>query len=163
MAKKPATSKVKAPTKIGRPSGRTPEIVNEIIERLSNGEPLARICADDHMPHFSTVWRWEEADEEFRNLSARAREHGTHFMADDCIRIADDPVLDPQDKRVRIDTRLRLIGKWNAKKYGDATTIKHADANGEKIEVDEVTRAARFAALAAQINRQQDDDSNAAD
>lgn len=108
---------------MGRPSLKTPEIVAEIIERLANGEPMAKICADDHMPAFCTVWRWEENDEEFRNLSTRAREHGTHFMADDCIRIADDPVLEPSDKKVRIDTRLRLIGKWNAKRYGDKALI----------------------------------------
>jgi len=108
---------------MGRPSVKTEEVVTEILERLSGGEPLARICADEHMPHFSTVWRWEEDDEEFRKLSTRAREHGTHFMADDCLRIADDPGLEPSDKKVRIDTRLRLIGKWNAKKYGDKTLV----------------------------------------
>jgi len=108
---------------MGRSSIKTPEIVEELIERLSAGEPLARICADDHMPHFSTVWRWEDDDEEFRKLSTRARSHGTHFMADDCIRIADDPILEPADKKVRIDTRLRLIGKWNAKVYGDKALI----------------------------------------
>lgn len=107
----------------GRPSSKTEAVVSEIIERLSNGEPLARICADAHMPHFSTVWRWEEDDAEFRNLSLRAREHGTHYMADDCIRIADDEDLEPADKKVRIDTRLRLIGKWNAKRYGDKSLV----------------------------------------
>lgn len=104
---------------MGRPSKRTPEIVTEIIERLSKGEPMAKICADDHMPCFSTVWRWEQDDEEFRNLSTRALQHGTHYLAGDCLRIADDPTLEPSDKKVRIDTRLRLAGKWNAKIYGD--------------------------------------------
>lgn len=107
----------------GRPSIKTPEVIAEICERLSNGEPLARICDDKHMPAFVTVWRWEEDDEDFRKLSQRARAHGTHFMADDCIRIADSDEIEPQDKRVRIDTRLRLIGKWNAKVYGDKTLI----------------------------------------
>lgn len=113
---------------MGRPSKKTPQLVEEIVERLSNGEPLARICADEHMPSFSTVWRWEDADEEFRNLSARAREHGTHYIADDCLRIADDDALEPADKRVRVDTRLRLIGKWNAKRYGDK--MDHTSSDG---------------------------------
>lgn len=107
----------------GRPSIKTDEMVDEIMERLANGEPMARICADEHMPSFNTVWRWEDDDPEFRERSARAREHGTHFMADDCIRIADDSTLEPSDKKVRIDTRIRLIGKWNAKKYGDKALI----------------------------------------
>lgn len=104
---------------MARPSKRTPDTVQRIFERLACGEPMARICADDDMPDFSTVWRWEEEDPDFRKLSMRAREYGTHYMADDCLRIADDPVLEPSDKKVRIDTRLRLIGKWNAKVYGD--------------------------------------------
>ncbi len=105
------------------PSKKTPEVVEEIVMRLSRGEPLAKICADDHMPDFSTVWRWEEDDEAFRKVSLRARMHGTHFMADDCIAIADSAELEPADKRVRIDTRLRLIGKWNAKVYGEKTLV----------------------------------------
>jgi len=104
---------------IGRPSLKTPEMVEEIASRLAKGEPLARICDDDHMPDFSTVWRWEENDPDFRNISTRARLHGTHYLADDCLTISDRVDLEPSDKKVRIDTRLRLIGKWNAKVYGD--------------------------------------------
>lgn len=118
---------------MGRPSKRTDKVVAEIIERLAKGQPMARICADDHMPDFSTVWRWEDEDDEFRKLSARARALGTHYMADDCIRIADDETLEPGDKKVRIDTRLRLIGKWNAKAYGDKVQVG-GDPEGEPIK-----------------------------
>jgi len=124
----------------GRPSKRTPEVVEEIARRLAHGEPLARICADEHMPDFSTVWRWEEEDEGFRKISLRARVHGTHFLADDCIRISDDPTLEPSDKKVRIDTRLRLIGKWNAKAYGEKVTNEHVGADGGPIRTERVER-----------------------
>ena len=40
-------------------------------------------------------------------------------MADECIEIADDKDIDPQHKRFMIDTRIRLIGKWNSKAYGE--------------------------------------------
>lgn len=109
---------------MSRPSGRTPEIVEAICLRLSHGETLQKICSDDDMPNYSTIWRWEQEDAEFCTLSAHAREIGTHYIADDCINIADNPAIEPADKRVRIDTRLRLIGKWNSKKYGDSTTVK---------------------------------------
>lgn len=114
--------------KIGRPTAMTLAVIEEICERLSQGEPLARICDDEHMPSFVTVWRCE--DETFRKLSARAREFGTHYLADDCIRIADGPG-EAADKRIRIDTRLRLIGKWNAKAYGERQTVEHTDPEGK--------------------------------
>lgn len=103
---------------MARPSSFSPELAEVLFERQAKGEPLALICSDDDMPCFTTVWRWERDNEEFRKLSVRARELGTHFMAGDCIRIADGSG-DPADKRIKIDTRLRLIGKWNAKNYGE--------------------------------------------
>ena len=103
----------------GRPSKKTPEVVDEILDRLSRGQPLSKICSDDHMPSFMTVFRWEKDDPEFRELSTYAREVGTHYLAGECLTIADQGLLDPQDRRIRIDTRLRLIGKWNAKSYGE--------------------------------------------
>ncbi len=107
----------------GRPSLFSDEIANAICERLAQGEPLARICEDESMPAFRTVFRWETDKPEFGQLSARAREIGTHYMADDCIRIADDKTIDPADKRIQIDTRIRLIGKWNRKNYGDKLAV----------------------------------------
>ena len=69
-----------------------------------------------------------------------------------------------QRSKLRIDTRKWMAAKLAPKKYGDSTTIKHADANGEKLaEVDDVTRAARLAALAAQINRDREEGNDAAD
>lgn len=120
---------------MSRPSSRTKEVIDKICLRLANGETLKKICSDSGMPDFATVWRWEQEDEEFCKLSSRARDIGTHHMADDCLTIADDPLVDPADKRIRIDTRIRLIGKWNAKKYGDSTTIKGDKEN--PIEVRE--------------------------
>lgn len=115
---------------MGRPSTFSQKIADEICERLSSGEPLAKICRDEHMPGYSTVRRWEVENDLFRAVSTRARRDGTHFLADQCIEIADDPTIDPQDKRVRIDTRIRLIGKWNAREYGEKIDV-NANHSGE--------------------------------
>jgi hypothetical protein len=147
------TAKPKSSKPVGRPSSFNDKIAAEICDRLSEGEPLARICADDGMPDFSTVWRWEQSNEEFRNLSARAREVGTHYLADDCIRIADDAEIDPQNKRIMVDTRLRLIGKWNAKRYGERVTQEHTGEGGGPIlyaELSDEELDSRIARLSAQ-------------
>lgn len=103
----------------GRPSTYNDEIASEIVERLSNGEPLKKICRLEHMPHYVTVLKWQRKHPEFDNLSSRAKAEGTHALADECIEIADNPDIDPQSKRIMVDTRIRLIGKWNSKAYGE--------------------------------------------
>ena len=127
---------------IGAPSKYTDELADEICARLANGEPLKRICADPHMPDFVTVWRWERDKEPFRNLLARARELGTHNLADQCIDIADDPDMDPANKRVMIETRIRLIGKWNSRAYGDkqTTTLENPDGSAVQFVIRDMTK-----------------------
>ena len=117
----------------GRPSLYSQELADRICHRLSQGEPLAKICRDDDMPDYSTVRRWEDANEAFRALSLRAKADGTHFMADDSIRIADDLTIDPQRAKLMVDTRLRLIGKWNARSYGDKVALT-GDADSDPIQ-----------------------------
>jgi phospholipase/lecithinase/hemolysin len=97
----------------GRPTTYSEEMRDRICMYLANGITMARICQTDGMPAFDTVWKWTMRHPDFAEATARAREIGTHYLADDCIRISDDPELDPADKRVMIDTRVRLIGKWN--------------------------------------------------
>ena len=51
-------------------------------------------------------------------------------MAEECLDIADEPVAKDDsvavaNKRVRIDTRLRLAGKWLAKEYGDKLDVNY--------------------------------------
>lgn len=116
---------------MGRPSLYSEELAALICERLAQGEPLAKICRDDTMPSYSCARRWESENAEFKALSARAKQDGTHYMADDSIGIADanlpdDPEVarvEVQHRKLRIDTRLRLIGKWNRQDYGDKQLI----------------------------------------
>jgi hypothetical protein len=87
---------------------------------------------------------------------ARAREIGYDAMAEDCLRIADDAANDwmetehgprlnaehVQRSKLRIETRLKLLAKWNPKKYGervqvagdaDAPLKVEAEVNAEKL------------------------------
>jgi len=118
---------------MGRPSKYSPKLAGQICERLSNGETMRSICKLKGMPSFPTIYAWEKKHEDFLALSARAREIGTHALAEECLDISDDLALDPQDKRIRIDTRIRLIGKWNAKRYGDK--IEHDVKAAVKVEL----------------------------
>lgn len=131
--KQPKQGALKPKGKRGRPTKYSQEIVDAICERLSTGETLRSICTDAAMPSHATIFRWELEHKEFCELSLRARERGTHVLADECIAIADDPLLEPHDKRVRIDTRLRLIGKWNAKRYGEKIELESTGTRSVRV------------------------------
>jgi len=122
---------------VGRPTSYSQDIADKICILLGEGKTLRSICAMEGMPVVTTIWRWEQKYPEFCKLSLRAREDGTNCLAEECLEIADNPILDPQDKKVRIDTRLRLIGKWNAKRYGDK--IEH-EVSHQFIPLDQLAQ-----------------------
>lgn len=121
----------KAPKKIGRPSKRTPEIDAEIVERLSNGEPLAIICRDAHMPHDGTVRDWANGDPPLSHAIACAREVGEQVIAwrsrmtlrgkgpED----GGESTGDVQRDKAIADHDLKLLAKWNPKAWGDKSLI----------------------------------------
>jgi hypothetical protein len=122
-----ATKPPKKPT--GRPSHYTPEKASEVVRRVGSGEPLARVCRDDHMPALRTFYDWMERDAELSAQFARARETGEEIIAASALDIADAPPpltafgsVDGgavQHAKLRIETRLKLLAKWNPKKWGD--------------------------------------------
>ncbi len=134
----------------GPPTKYTPELVIEICGRLSKGEPLAQICRDEHMPSDSTVRNWGDAMPEVASAIARAREAGFDYIAADCMVIADDSRNDfiekmatdgdegavkaraydaehVQRSKLRIETRLKLLAKWDPKRYGDKMALTDGD------------------------------------
>lgn len=120
----------------------TPELQEEIIDRLSDGEPLRQICRDEHMPNWATVYRLMDADVDFKQRIAHAREIGEEAISQDILAIADTPMegIETEEsengiktkradmlghRKLQIETRLKLLAKWNPKKYGDR--IQHAN------------------------------------
>lgn len=124
-AKKAARKKAPAKKRPGRPSKYSKELVADICNRLSEGEPLAAICRDDGMPDPSTVWDWQQIKPEVSQAIARAREIGEEVIAAGCLDIADDLRDHPASRRVRVETRLKLLSKWNPKKWGER--LQHAN------------------------------------
>lgn len=138
---------------MGRPSIRTPEMVDEIIARVSDGEPLAQVCRDDGMPHRDTFYDWAASDEELSRRFARARELGFDMIAIEALRIADTTVEGVTTKitdkgieetredmlghrKLQVETRLKLLAKWDPKRYGDRQAIDHGGQEGNPVRTE---------------------------
>jgi len=123
---------------IGRPSEFTPEIANEICERLSKGESLRSICADQDggwMPSDTTVHRWlagsEDWQQAFREQYAHARDVQADTKFDQAWDIADKAT--PENvavARLQIDTIKWQAGKLAPKKYGEKLALGQAEDLG---------------------------------
>lgn len=137
--------------KPGKPTIFTDEKLDHICQRLSNGEPLAQICRDEGMPAARTVRDWVEKQPKVSAAIARARELGEEWIAAECLMIADTPrpglmlVEEPNEagemvvveqrtadmihhRKLQIETRLKLLAKWNPKKWGDKLELAGDEA-----------------------------------
>ena len=135
---------------MARPSLKTDKVTKEIIERISLDEGLAEICRSAGMPTETTVYRWLQTDDEFREDYVRARENQGHTVADkmgDLRKRVLSGEVPPDVARVAADLMKWEAGKRAAKYYGDAMLHKHADADGEKITMGEVESITRLAAI----------------
>ena len=136
--------------KTGRPSTYNAETAARMCEQLANGIPLREICRQDGMPPWQTVYSWMERDASLVQAIARAREIGYDALAEECLNIADDASNDyvetehgprlnaehVQRSKLRIETRLKLLAKWNPKKYGERVQVAGDAESPLKVEAE---------------------------
>ena len=154
-----------APKKTGRPSTYDPDIAQQMCEQLSEGIPLREICRQEGFPAWRTVYDWMRKDPDLSTAIAYARDVGYDALAEDCLRIADNPQLGEEvsesetpdgvdedgntvmkktvtikkvdmlgHRKLQIETRLKLLAKFNPKKYGDRVTHAGDDDNPVVVE-----------------------------
>ena len=142
--------------KIGRPSKYTPEIAQQMCEMLADGIPLREICRQEGFPEWRTVYDWMYRDDALggggTGLSAaiaRAREVGQEAIAEQIwLDMQQEPerILSEGGGRVdsgyvqlmkaRADIGLKLLAKWNPKRYGDRVQLAGDAENPLKAQVD---------------------------
>lgn len=141
---------------MGRPSTYSEEITDRICNLMTGGMSLRKICMQDDFPDAATVYRWLDKYEQFRDKYARAREAATEDMLEEILEIADSTEIDPNDKRVRIDTRKWAMGKLKPKKYGERQIVDVGNKEGETLKVESKEDLAAFALRMAELMRMQE-------
>ena len=139
MTRAPAKPKRGAPK--GSGSKFTQAFADRICQDVSNGIPLRQVARDLKI-EWRTVYNWMEAHPPFATAIARARELGQEAILEDTLRLADTPVAGvtrtvkddgkveekTEDmlghRKLQIETRLKLLAKWNPKRYGDKIELR---------------------------------------
>lgn len=130
----------------GRPTEISPELVGRICAGLAGGTPISILCMEAGMPSMRTVRDWQESDEGFAEEVAMAREAGFDKIAMEALAIADDSSNDTIETRsglapnrdwlarakMRVDTRLKLLAKWDMKRYGGKAGADARDGDGKE-------------------------------
>lgn len=143
---------------MSRPSSYTPELADEICDRLAEGESLRAICRDDGMPDRRTVLRWLEKDEAFAAKCARARELQADALEEGMAEVEQQTLsgqLDPKAANVVLSSRRWRAEKLAPKKYGNRQAVELTGANGGPLEFSDSERAAKIQAIlqSAQVRK----------
>lgn len=137
---KTLTNKFKRYLKAGQPTVMTEELQADILSHVATGGTIRSYCRKYKHPNQDTVFNFMalEAGEKFSEAMLRAREKGSHAMAEQCIDLADNEKIDPMHKKIMVDVRLRLIGQWNRKHY----STRPGDGDPNKLTLGELVEAA---------------------
>lgn len=115
--------------KPGSTSIRTPEMIDEIVDRLMFGESLVSITADPRMPAHSTLWNWRDADPALDDRIRKAQARGAHMLVDIKLDIAQGGFFSTGDAR-RDEIYIKAIDKnvslRNRAEFGERVQVDHA-------------------------------------
>lgn len=121
----------------------TPELIDAICARLAEGETLTSICLTPGYPAPRTVRTWALETDWVAAAIARARDLGADAIAEQAFAILDMPPAyktteggqsidqgDVANRKLQVDGRLKLLAKWNPKRYGDRIAHEHSGKVG---------------------------------
>lgn len=124
-----------------KPYPNKEDIKNKLVAWINDGKTLREFCRLEGMPHNTVIYDWEAEDADFTQRIARARDTGHDFIAEECLALADKEPLEVFDeagnkrydpgsiawRKMQIETRVKLLAKWNPRKYGDKTILAGDD------------------------------------
>lgn len=115
----------------------TQDHIAAACDMMAEGKSLRAACKELGLSESSVRYHLTKDGDAFAH-SARARELGCDALADECLEIADNEKLKPDEKRVRIDTRIRLIGKWS-QRYSDKLTVNNNTTVTHRYDLDSLS------------------------
>jgi hypothetical protein len=117
---------------------------------VAEGELILNICADEHMPAWSTLCGWKRRNPEFAAAYARARETSAEMLEEQALaRAMNATAEDAHAARLEVDALKWAAAKRAPRQYGDKVNLDH----GGKIDVTSLTDEQLNAKLAELLER----------
>lgn len=116
--------------------------INTVLAGLRAGTPLAVICRGTGMPNDDTIRMWAASDADLARSIACARVDGFDAIADRMRATVrgktsgegGESTGDVARDKLIAETDLKLLAKWDPKRYGDSVRHAHSGPNGGPIE-----------------------------
>lgn len=116
---------------------KSPELIAQVLEGIAQGKTLTSLCVAYGFSQ--SAWaKWVAQDHELAKAYYDARSVGADSIADDILDIVDtvkEDTVAVAKARLRADTRLRLLAKWQPDKYGDKVDVRHAGPDGGAVQL----------------------------
>ena len=158
-----ANKKPQKNTRARRPTKLTDNLRKKILNKISDGYSVRKLCADRKYPTRDMFYKWIREDASFAEDYEKATQYRADFLADEILEIADDDlgdfdVRDLDDEtiakidqirlaraKVKIDARKWIAAKMSPKKYGNNVKVesdnKHDHAGSVTIEITDYSAA----------------------
>ena len=119
------------------------EIAANVLQHVANGRVFSEICNEwdaDVPSHPATIELWAAQDAAFAARLIEAKRIGALVMVADCQRIATDRLLTVTERKLLIDTKMRISALWNAdcnpkSVVEQTTTVRNLTSRDEYIEL----------------------------
>ncbi|MEH2534425.1 hypothetical protein V1277_006279 [Bradyrhizobium sp. AZCC 1588] len=133
-------------------SGYSPEIAEQILERICNGELLTEVCKGDNMPTRTAFYGWMRGRDDLRDDYLRSRLAWADYWAERVIQISLNPErsIEAEGKifvdrdvvawaKHLTDNLKWLVGKYAPRTYGDKVELL-ASAGDQQAKLDPINK-----------------------
>ena len=125
----------------------------EICERISSGELLINICADEHLPTVRRVTQWLRESQDFAALYRESINDRLTIFEEEVIKIADDASRDFRDvvrngrsvrvldgeaiarAKLRVEVRLKHLKAYKPSIWGETSTLNVKSAGDDAADL----------------------------
>jgi hypothetical protein len=140
----------------GRPTRYSPAAAAEICSRLAQGETLARICEDPHLPAEATVRDWvvEDRHPSFTAAYRRARDHQARRWFEQIVDLSDQSanarsMHEVASYQLRANSRKWACARALPHEFGEHVTVSGGPLSGARINIYLPTKGPRAATMVA--------------